>query len=255
MPARLRPWADAAHAGNPRAAQGYCAQHDALAYLTYDAGLEVMAVIQESEDTQPSAARLIALAKQIRQEKPVLIAVEPQYSDKPAQALSRETACPRLCLIPWLPDRPMPRWITMKPSCPPIAEPLSSILIRAEDSSPAVLFEHVSVCRNQKHILEDVCACVPRGGSTVCGPQRRGQDDVAALPDRRGKLHRKHPLLQPGQARREAAFGICAATAAFGSQPAAAGQRIPGLGPPAQPPLAGPAPGQSGRAPGACWSL
>lgn len=75
-------------------------QHDALAYLTYDAGLEVMAVIQESEDTQPSAARLIALAKQIRQEKPVLIAVEPQYSDKPAQALSRETGVPAALLDP-----------------------------------------------------------------------------------------------------------------------------------------------------------
>lgn len=80
--------------------KGIVLQHDALAYLTYDAGLEVMAVIQESEDTQPSAARLIALAKQIRQEKPVLIAVEPQYSDKPAQALSRETGVPAALLDP-----------------------------------------------------------------------------------------------------------------------------------------------------------
>lgn len=80
--------------------KGIVLQHDALAYLAHDAGLEVMAVIQESEDSQPSAARLIALAKLIRQEKPVLIAGEPQYSDKPALALSRETGVPTALLDP-----------------------------------------------------------------------------------------------------------------------------------------------------------
>lgn len=80
--------------------KGIVLQHDALAYLTHDAGLDVMAVIQESEDTQPSAARLIALAKLIRREKPVLIAGEPQYSDKPALALSRETGVPTALLDP-----------------------------------------------------------------------------------------------------------------------------------------------------------
>ncbi|WP_165065015.1 metal ABC transporter substrate-binding protein [Desulfovibrio sp. ZJ200] len=80
--------------------KGIVLQHDALAYLAHDAGLDVMAVIQESEDMQPSAARLIALAKLIRQEKPVLIAGEPQYSDKPALALSRETGVPTALLDP-----------------------------------------------------------------------------------------------------------------------------------------------------------
>ncbi|WP_165176050.1 metal ABC transporter substrate-binding protein [Desulfovibrio sp. ZJ369] len=80
--------------------KGIVLQHDALAYLAHDAGLDVMAVIQESEDTQPSAARLIALAKLIRREKPVLIAGEPQYSDKPALALSRETGVPTALLDP-----------------------------------------------------------------------------------------------------------------------------------------------------------
>ena len=74
-------------------------QHDALAYLVHDAGLEVMDVIQESEDVQPSAARLMELVRRIREEKPVLIAGEPQYSDKPAQTLRAKPACPQRSLI------------------------------------------------------------------------------------------------------------------------------------------------------------
>ena len=80
--------------------KGIVLQHDALAYLVYDAGLEVMDVIQESEDVQPSAARLMELVRRIREEKPVLIAGEPQYSDKPAQTLARETGVPAAQLDP-----------------------------------------------------------------------------------------------------------------------------------------------------------
>ena len=80
--------------------KGIVLQHDALAYLVHDAGLEVMDVIQESEDVQPSAARLMELVRRIREEKPVLIAGEPQYSDKPAQTLARETGVPAAQLDP-----------------------------------------------------------------------------------------------------------------------------------------------------------
>ncbi len=49
-------------------------------------------------------------------------------------------------------------------------------MIRAEAPGPAVRFEHVSVRRGQKQILEDVCAEVPRGGSTVLvGPNGAGK--------------------------------------------------------------------------------
>lgn len=80
--------------------KGIVLQNDALAYLAHDASLDVMAVIQESEDSQPSAARLISLAKLIREKKPVLIAGEPQYSNKAALALSRETGVPTALLDP-----------------------------------------------------------------------------------------------------------------------------------------------------------
>lgn len=85
-------------AGAPR--KGIVLQHDALAYLAHDAGLEVVDVIQEGEDMRPSAARIMELARRTRAEKTVLIASEPQYSDKPALALTRETGVPTVRLDP-----------------------------------------------------------------------------------------------------------------------------------------------------------
>lgn len=49
-------------------------------------------------------------------------------------------------------------------------------MIRAEALGPAVRFEHVSVRRSGKYILENVCAEAPRGGSTVLvGPNGAGK--------------------------------------------------------------------------------
>lgn len=46
----------------------------------------------------------------------------------------------------------------------------------AENFSPAVVFEHLSVRRGRRRILEDVCASVPRGGNTVLiGPNGAGK--------------------------------------------------------------------------------
>ncbi len=72
--------------------------HDALAYMARDGGLEVVAVIQENEDAQPSAARLVRIAQTIREHKPALIISEPQYTAKPVQALARETGVPAVTL-------------------------------------------------------------------------------------------------------------------------------------------------------------
>lgn len=74
--------------------------HDGLAYLLRDAGLELVAVVQEGEDVQPSAARLIALARQFRASPPALLLGEPQYADKPLRALAAETGIPVLLLDP-----------------------------------------------------------------------------------------------------------------------------------------------------------
>ena len=74
------------------------ALHDGMAYLVRDAGLNLVGVIQEDEEAQPSAARLLDLAKKIKESKPVVLIGEPQYSDKPVRALSAETGVPAVQL-------------------------------------------------------------------------------------------------------------------------------------------------------------
>ena len=74
------------------------ALHDGMAYLVRDAGLNLVDVIQEDEEAQPSAARLLDLVKKIKVSKPVVLIGEPQYSDKPVRALSAETGVPAVQL-------------------------------------------------------------------------------------------------------------------------------------------------------------
>lgn len=74
------------------------ALHDGMAYLVRDAGLNLVDVIQEDEEAQPSAARLLDLVKKIKYSKPVVLIGEPQYSDKPVRALSAETGVPAVQL-------------------------------------------------------------------------------------------------------------------------------------------------------------
>lgn len=69
-------------------------QHNALAYLAARAGLRVVAIIQEDEDTPPTPARLMALARVARNESAALLIGDVQYSDKMLRALSRETGVP-----------------------------------------------------------------------------------------------------------------------------------------------------------------
>ena len=85
-----------AHAAN----KNVVALHDGMAYLVRDAGLNLVDVIQEDEEAQPSAARLLALVKIIKESKPVVLMGEPQYSDKPVLALSAETGVPAVQLDP-----------------------------------------------------------------------------------------------------------------------------------------------------------
>lgn len=64
--------------------------HDALAYLMANAGLEVTAILQNSD----SVARLTALKKEFSQNRPVLLAGDAQYSDRLIKTLSEETGVP-----------------------------------------------------------------------------------------------------------------------------------------------------------------
>lgn len=64
--------------------------HDALAYLMANAGLEVIAIMQNSD----SVARLAALKKEFAANRPVLLAGDAQYSDRLLKTLSDETGVP-----------------------------------------------------------------------------------------------------------------------------------------------------------------
>lgn len=86
--------------GQTASHKGIVLQHDALAYLAHNAGLEITAVVQSGDDQAPSAARLLELTRQIQTQKPVLIATEPQFPDRMAQVLGRETHLPVISLDP-----------------------------------------------------------------------------------------------------------------------------------------------------------
>lgn len=84
--------------GAKAANKNVVALHDGMAYLVRDAGLNLVDVIQEDEEAQPSAARLLDLVKKIKVSKPVVLIGEPQYSEKPVRALSAETGVPAVQL-------------------------------------------------------------------------------------------------------------------------------------------------------------
>lgn len=71
---------------------------DSLAHFARNAGLEVVATIQDDEDAPPSAAHLVAMKKLLLQQRPVLILCDAAHSDAIAQTLSRETGIPSLAL-------------------------------------------------------------------------------------------------------------------------------------------------------------
>jgi ABC-type Zn uptake system ZnuABC Zn-binding protein ZnuA len=81
------------------------AMHDVFAYLARDAGLEVVGVIEEEPGQEPGMGTFAKLVKRTRAEKPAAILSEPQYSDRPAQALSRETGVPVFPLDPFASGR------------------------------------------------------------------------------------------------------------------------------------------------------
>ena len=75
-------------------------QHNALAYLAANAGLKVLDVIQTDAEASPSPARMLELTRRIGEHRPALILTEPQFPDRLAQILARETQVPLLSLDP-----------------------------------------------------------------------------------------------------------------------------------------------------------
>jgi zinc transport system substrate-binding protein len=74
--------------------------HDAFAYFARDLGLEVAAVIEETPGQEPSAGDLARLARKLKEARPIGIFAEPQYPEKIADVLSRESGVPVYVLDP-----------------------------------------------------------------------------------------------------------------------------------------------------------
>lgn len=68
--------------------------HDGLAYLMANAGLEVVAIMENTD----SIARLSALKKALMEDRPVLLAGDSQYPDRLLKTISGETGIPYVLL-------------------------------------------------------------------------------------------------------------------------------------------------------------
>ena len=82
--------------------------HGVFDYLARDMGLEVAATVAAHPGLEPSAAEALALARTIRAEGVAAIFTEPQYPDKTAQTLAKESGVPLAALDPAAsgPDNP-----------------------------------------------------------------------------------------------------------------------------------------------------
>lgn len=67
------------------------ALHDALPYFARDFGLDVVGVLERESGHDPSAKELAATIDLVRAKNVKVIIAEPQYSDKAAQTVARET--------------------------------------------------------------------------------------------------------------------------------------------------------------------
>ena len=76
------------------------AQHDSFPYLARDLGLKVVGVIEEGHGHEPDAAEFARTIDLVRDRKVKIIISEPQYSDRLAQTLARESGAAVLQLDP-----------------------------------------------------------------------------------------------------------------------------------------------------------
>jgi ABC-type Zn uptake system ZnuABC Zn-binding protein ZnuA len=72
--------------------------HDSLSYLLRDAGLEILYAPEHEKEF--SARDMVDVIKIIKKHRPAAIFSDPQYSDKTAKTLSRETGVPHFFLDP-----------------------------------------------------------------------------------------------------------------------------------------------------------
>lgn len=73
--------------------------HGIFEYLARDMSLDIVAALQP-HGQEPSASEMIQLTKLIRGKRVGAIFIEPQYSDKVAKTLSKETGVPVILIDP-----------------------------------------------------------------------------------------------------------------------------------------------------------
>jgi len=89
---RMTVWADAfAAAGRAFKNKRIVTQHNVFHYLARDMGLEIVTVVQAHPGQSPSAARMLKVIEQIKKTNACAIFTEPQYSDRIARTLAKET--------------------------------------------------------------------------------------------------------------------------------------------------------------------
>ena len=91
---------DFASMGNRLKNKRIVTQHGVFDYLARDAGLEVVAVVQEQDGQEPSAVQMLALVRTIREKQAGAIFTEPQYPDKIGRTLAQESGIPVATLDP-----------------------------------------------------------------------------------------------------------------------------------------------------------
>ncbi|MDE5879596.1 MAG: metal ABC transporter substrate-binding protein [Desulfovibrio sp.] len=81
--------------------KGIVLEHDDLAYLAHEAGLETLAVLRPGDENSAlSASKLHALTRRLKAEAPVLIAGEPPAPGRAVELLSAESGVPFALLDP-----------------------------------------------------------------------------------------------------------------------------------------------------------
>jgi zinc transport system substrate-binding protein len=74
--------------------------HEAFDYLARDAGLEIVAVLEESAGKEPAAAEMLALVKRIKAVGAAAVFTEPQYSARIGQTIAKEAGVALATLDP-----------------------------------------------------------------------------------------------------------------------------------------------------------
>jgi ABC-type Zn uptake system ZnuABC Zn-binding protein ZnuA len=91
---------DFAAAGKAFRSRKIVTQHAVFDYLARDAGLEIVAVVEDTPGQAPSAAEMLEIVKRIKDTGAAAVFTEPQYRPKVGQRIAKEAGVPVAALDP-----------------------------------------------------------------------------------------------------------------------------------------------------------